>query len=142
MAAALPTPTITSLASITTHTGASIAPTVFPWTATTQFTPPAECLANTYVWGASDSARVEIGPDYVPSCWPAPWPSLSGSLSPAFCPSGYTIASVSAYLGRFVADADNPSATIASYTETHLTCCPSYVGFGGNDTWTRKLIWC
>jgi hypothetical protein len=71
--------------------------------------------------------RVEVAPDFVPSCWPAPYPSLSGSLSPAFCPAGYTIASLSAYLGRFVASADGSSAALGAYTETILTCCPSYV---------------
>jgi hypothetical protein len=127
--ASLPPTTVTTIANISTQIGVSTSPTVFSYAATTQYTPPAECLQNTYIWGTGSGADIQIAPDYVPSCWPAPWPSLSGSLSPAFCPAGYTIASLSAYLGRFISDVDNASAGIGSYTETHLTCCPAYVNF-------------
>ncbi|KAG7002009.1 hypothetical protein G7Y79_00029g063050 [Physcia stellaris] len=77
--------------------------------ALTTFTPPPNCLSNTYRYGDNQL----VGP-MASSCYPSGWTNTSTTYySPAACPSGYTTACITA----------NTANTI---TETVATCCPSH----------------
>ena len=72
------------------------------------FTPPPECLSNTYRYGHNQL----VGP-MTSTCYPSGWTNASTTYySPGVCPSGYTTACIT-------------GNTAGSVTETVATCCPS-----------------